>query len=80
MTMVKTMPAGAFKARCLKVMDEVRTGRREVVITKRGVPVAKIVPVDGAVPEIFDCMAGTARIVGDVVGSVVSADDWESLA
>lgn len=39
------MGAARFKAECLQVMEKVRRTRREVVITKRGVPVAKIVPV-----------------------------------
>jgi len=39
------MPAGEFKARCLAVLDEVAVSKREVVITKRGRPVAKVVPL-----------------------------------
>lgn len=77
--MVRTMPAGDFKARCLQVMEEVRKGRREVIITKRGVPVAKLVPVETKEPDIFDCMAGTVRMVGDVVAPAASADDWDAL-
>jgi len=73
------MPAGVFKARCLKVMDEVQKGRREVVITKHGVPVAKLVPVEAKAPSIFDCMVGTATIVGDLESPVVSPEDWEVL-
>ena len=50
MTMIsvktKTMPAGIFKARCLAVMDEVQAKRQAVIITKRGKPVAKLVPVE----------------------------------
>jgi prevent-host-death family protein len=40
-----TVAAGAFKTRGLAIMDEVRTKRETVVITKRGHPVAKLVPV-----------------------------------
>lgn len=39
------MGAGEFKAKCLAVLDEVADSRREVVITKRGKPVARLVPV-----------------------------------
>ncbi len=42
---MKTMAAGAFKVHCLKVMDEVQSKRQAVLITKRGKPVAKLVPV-----------------------------------
>ena len=41
---MKQMPAGEFKARCLKVMDQVHKTREPVVITKHGKPVAKLVP------------------------------------
>lgn len=40
----KTIPAGAFKQGCLRILDEVAETHREVVITKRGKPVAKLVP------------------------------------
>ena len=48
MTMSKVMrqmAAGEFKAKCLAVLDEVAASKREVVITKRGRPVAKVVPL-----------------------------------
>ena len=41
---MKTMPAGEFKARCLRVMEEVKKYRTPVLITKKGRPVAKLVP------------------------------------
>ena len=40
---MKTMGAGEFKARCLKVMDQVQRTREPLLITKRGKPVAKLV-------------------------------------
>ena len=42
---MKKMAAGAFKIHCLAVMDEVQSRREAVLITKRGKPVAKLVPV-----------------------------------
>lgn len=41
----KTIPAGAFKQGCLRILDEVAETHREFVITKRGRPVARLVPV-----------------------------------
>lgn len=46
---MKTMAAGAFKDRCLKTLDEVARTKTAVVITKRGRPVAKLVPCTPAV-------------------------------
>ena len=45
------IPAGGFKARCLKLMDRVRATRRPIVITKRGKPVARLVPMEGPPPR-----------------------------
>ena len=75
---MKTMPAGEFKARCLKVMDEVRRARQPVVITKKGVPVAKLVPVDEPSDDVLGCMAGTAEIKGDIESPVTPPRAWKS--
>ncbi len=75
---MKKIPAGEFKARCLKIMEEVRTYRTPVVITKKGRPVAKLVPSDEEAADLFGCMAGTAEIVGDVEAPVIPARAWKS--
>jgi prevent-host-death family protein len=76
---MKTMQAGHFKARCLKIMDEVRSTREPVTITKNGKPVAKLVPADGPPEEIFGCLKHEIEIVGDILSPVVPLDDWKSL-
>ena len=63
---MRTMSAGEFKTHCLRVMEEVRQRREAVVITKRGVAVAKLVPTDEPKRDVFGCMAGTAEIIGDI--------------
>ena len=40
----KTVKASEFKAKCLKLMDEVAESGEEIVITKNGKPVAKLTP------------------------------------
>jgi prevent-host-death family protein len=76
---MKVMPAGQFKARCLKVMDEVRSTREPVVITKKGHPVAKLVPSDSQPEDVFGCMKGEVEIVGDIVAPAVPLEDWDVL-
>lgn len=61
----KTIPAAEFKAKCLALLDEVASTRQELVITKRGKPVAQIVPL-----EAKRSVKSRARIVGDVTRSV----------
>jgi prevent-host-death family protein len=77
----KTIPAGAFKARCLAIMDEVASKREAVVITKRGKPVAKLVPVEKEKDDIFGFFKGkgTIEIKGDIVSPILSPEEWGDL-
>jgi len=75
---MKTMGAGEFEARCLKVMDQVRATREPVTITKRGRPVAKLVPVDTRGDDIFGCLKGVMEIVGDIESPAVAPEEWEA--
>ena len=70
------VPAGEFKARCLRLMDEVQKTRRPVVITKRGKPVAKLVPVEEEMPSIFGRMRGTVTILGDIISPI--EQEWNA--
>lgn len=66
--------AAEFKARCLKLMDQVEKTREPVIVTKRGRPVAKLVPVENVPAEkLFGCMAGTVTILGDIVSPLGEA-------
>jgi prevent-host-death family protein len=76
---MKTMAASEFKARCLQVMEQVRSTRAPVVITKRGKPVAKLMPPDEAPARALGRLAGRIEILGDIVSPVVPLEDWESL-
>jgi len=55
---MKTMPAGQFKARCLRVMDEVNSPREPVLITKKAKPVAKLVPTEQAPNDFLGKLSG----------------------
>ena len=78
---IKTIAAGAFKARCLAIMDEVQAKRQAVVITKRGKPVAKLVPLDEEKDDIFGFMKGKGQIEikGDIISPVISPEEWGGL-
>ena len=77
---MKTMAAGKFKARCLRVMEDVKKYRTSVVITKKGRPVAKLVPPDAPASDIIGCMVGTARIIGDVEAPILPLAAWAAVA
>ncbi|MGA2857471.1 MAG: type II toxin-antitoxin system Phd/YefM family antitoxin [Candidatus Sulfotelmatobacter sp.] len=72
-------PRGVFKTHCLTLMDEVKAKRETVVITKRGEPVAKLVPVNAEADEIFGFFSGRGSVTGDVVSPALSGKEWGSL-
>jgi prevent-host-death family protein len=77
MTIVMTqIAAGEFKAKCLKILDEVQQKRKQVVITKRGKPVAKLVPVGEGAESFIGSMKGTMEILGDIVAPIDV--EWEA--
>jgi len=47
-----------------------------VVITKKGVPVAKLVPVEHTERDIVGCLEGVMEIVGDIEAPVVKSEAW----
>lgn len=71
------VPATRFKAQCLELMDRVAEGRETYVITKRGRPVAKLVPADKPAPNsVFGCMTDQMEIVGDLDTPAWSEEEW----
>ena len=71
------IPAGEFKAKCLGLLDEVQRQRKDIVITKRGKPVAKLVPVRAQRPDSFiGSMQGTMEIVGDIISPI--DEKWDA--
>ena len=75
---MKTMGAGAFKTHCLALLDEVQERGEEIVVTKRGKPVARVGPVEREKPEsIFGFLKGKARVVGDIVAPIVEPWEWD---
>lgn len=63
----KQIPAGEFKSKCLKLMDEVQTSKTPIVVTKHGKPVVTIVPFDEDPTFPFGFMRGQIEIKGDIV-------------
>ena len=70
-----------FKAQCLAILERVRRTGEPIRITRFGEPVAEIVPptLPARDQSWLGRYRGSVRIVGDIVGPVVPADDWEAL-
>ena len=78
---MKQMTTGEFRAHCLAVLNEVASTREPVVITKRGKPVAKVVPLDRSKPKKFlGSLEGVLLPAkGDLTEPTVPLEDWDML-
>ena len=79
MNCMEEIAISKFKATCLAVMERVRRTRKPVRITRFGEPVAEIVPPSPPAERVLGSMAGTGRIVGDIVAPASEESDWEVL-
>ncbi len=65
------MKAGEFKAKCLELMDWVAEKHEEIIITKHGKPVAKLVALEETNrPDAFGYMRGTGVELGDIISPI----------
>ncbi len=78
---MERMAISKFKATCLAVLEEVRRTGQGLVVTRRGVPVATVLPPPPveATEGWLGSMRGRGQIVGDLMEPVVPADDWHAL-
>lgn len=68
-----------FRANCFKILDEVKQSHKEVIITKRGKPIAKLVHIDqdNAKDPLLGAMEGIGRSLGDLTEPAMNHTDWE---
>ncbi|MEN8179621.1 MAG: type II toxin-antitoxin system prevent-host-death family antitoxin [Pseudomonadota bacterium] len=70
--------ATEFKAKCLKLMDEIAKTRESIIVTKRGRPVAKVIPIEAEEKQsYFGYMAGTITITGDIISPI--EEPWAAI-
>ncbi|MGC2638925.1 MAG: type II toxin-antitoxin system prevent-host-death family antitoxin [Acidobacteriaceae bacterium] len=75
---MNTIGAGAFKAKCLALLNEVQETGEPILITKRGKPVAQLVPLAESKPEsLFGALKGKLKIVGDILSPIVEPWEWD---
>lgn len=66
---MKQMPAAKFKEQCLAIIDEV--DEEGIVITKRGKPVAKLIPIRAESADMIGVLEGKVQIKGDILATGV---------
>lgn len=68
-----------FRANCAEILEQVKTTHKEVIITKWGKPIAKLVHfVEGEEKDpLLGSMEGLVDTVGDLTQPIIDADAWE---
>jgi prevent-host-death family protein len=73
---MKTIAAGLFKAKCLSLLDEVSSAHETIVVTKHGIPVAKIGPVSREKSKRGTSLHGSVMSEKDILAPI--EDIWEA--
>jgi prevent-host-death family protein len=78
---METMAISKFKATCLSVMKRVRRTRKPILVTRRGEPFAQVTPPPPPPrpKRWLGDMAGTGKIVGDIISPATDESDWDAL-
>ncbi len=71
---MQLIPAARFKAQCLALLDEVALTGEEIVVTKRGRPVARVVAIEE--PQALD--RSVTFLVGDEELIAPLGDAWDA--
>lgn len=68
--------AGEFKTKCLKFIEQVNETHEVLVITKHGIPKAKLIPITEKPKQLFGFMKGSAQIIGDITSPI--NEKWDA--
>lgn len=76
----ETISISQFKATCLAVLEQVRRTGRPVLVTKRGQPIAEVIPPRAASTGSgwMGSLRGTVTIAGDTVSPAADDGDWDA--
>lgn len=79
LVVMRSIAISKFKATCLAVIDQVNRSGEPVLVTKRGKPVAEVIPASSSPTQArrLGQLADSGRIVGDVI-SPIAEDAWEA--
>ena len=73
---MESLSVSKFKATCLSVLEDVKKQKKRIIITKRGEPIAEVIPYNSDKKDIP--LKDTVTFVGDII-SPVAEKDWEVL-
>jgi prevent-host-death family protein len=71
--------AAEFRSKCFKILDQVKSTHTEVIITKRGKPIAKLthIPEKNDKDPLLGALSGSGQTLGDLTRPVSDSKDWE---
>lgn len=77
---MKEIAISEFKAKCLSLLDEVQKTKKPIRVTRRGKPVAEVIPPSPKRSnDWIGSMKGKSKILGDIISPAGDASDWEVL-
>lgn len=72
----RTVKASEFKAKCLRLMDEVAATGQSIIVTKKGKPVARLEAFRRPPASLYGTLRGSVEILGDITAPL--GVDWEA--
>ncbi len=78
---IQEIAISEFKAKCLSLLEEVSKTKTPLRITRRGKPLADVIPASPEAEERswIGSMSGSIEIVGEIVSPVIEIEDIEAL-
>ena len=73
---MKVIGAGKFKAQCLALLDKVAKEHETILVTKRGKPVAKVIPIKEAQKNLREQLKGSVLKEKDLISPI--SVEWET--
>jgi prevent-host-death family protein len=77
---IQEISVSEFKAKCLSLLQQVQKTKSPIRVTKRGKPIAEIVPVSpqsDARRDWIGSLSAVTKITGDIVSPVIDLQDFE---
>jgi prevent-host-death family protein len=74
----RTIKSSEFKAKCLKLMDEVAESGEEIVISKNGHPTARLAPYRAKPVKWLGADEGSIEILGYIISPIDA--EWEAMS
>ena len=78
---IREVAISEFKAKCLSLLEQVSKTKTPLRVTRRGQPIADVIPASSDVEERnwMGSMSDSIEITGDVVSPVIEIQEIEAL-